>query len=217
MKLLLVTLATTVAGWGTAFAQAPSSTTTIDFDDQAVGPATICQPGLAGGGAPVDWQVVEDSAKPAGPRVLAEVSGDTTNNRFPICIFPAVQAENVEVTIAFKPLSGRVDQAAGIAIRVRDQDNYYVTRANALEGNIGFYIVEGGVRRQLAGAGAPVPLGEWQTLTLRMHGLSAQILLNGVSVLTHADGTFTEPGGVGLWTKADSLTYFDDLTITPSD
>jgi hypothetical protein len=173
-------------------------------------------PGLTGGGGPVDWQILEDPEHAAGPRVLAEVSGDSTGNRFPICVFPGVEAQNVEVTVAFKPVSGRVDQAAGIAVRVRDEDNYYITRANALEGNVRFYIVEGGVRRQLAGVDVGVPSQQWQSLGLRIEGANVEVSLNGQKLFDFGEASvFNDAGGVAVWTKADSLTYFDDVMVLP--
>ena len=119
-------------------------------------------------------------------------------------------------------MSGPVDQAAGLVWRYRDEDNYYIARANALEGNVG-YKVENGERTDLPLAGqgrtygmdAEVPLNEWSTLGLRMTGDRFTVSLNGNDLFEVEDQTFTEPGRVGLWTKADSVTAFDDLTITP--
>jgi hypothetical protein len=96
-------------------------------------------------------------------------------------------------------------------VRVRDPDNYYITRANALEGNVRLYKVLDGKRRQLAGVDAKVPAGEWQELGLRAEGDRLTVSLDGEELFGATDRTFAEAGRVGLWTKADSLTHFDDL------
>ncbi|MGV8838962.1 MAG: hypothetical protein ACWA6X_01520 [Bauldia sp.] len=188
---------------------------TADFEAVPLGPATpACDPALTGGGGPVDWQIVEDPMAPAGPHVLAEVSRDTTSSRFPICILRDFSAANVEVSVAFKPVAGAIDQAAGVMVRIVDANNYYIARANALEGNVRFYKVENGVRDQLATANVPVVVGQWSTLGLRIVGDRAEVLLDGVVLFGATDQTFPAAGGVGVWTKADSLTYFDLLTAT---
>jgi hypothetical protein len=210
ISIALAGIVWSVAAW----AQAPDSGQVFDFEDQQPGPATVCEAGLTGGGGAVDWEIVEDADSPGGPRVLAEMSGDSTNNRFPLCVFPGVGARDVDVTVAFKPVAGRIDQAAGIAVRLRDEDNYYIARANALEGNVRFYIVEGGVRRQLAGVDVAVPGQQWQTLGLRVSGTTAEVSLNGQGLFNFTEVTALEDAtGVAVWTKADSLTHFDNVTI----
>lgn len=185
-----------------------------DFEASPVGPATDCVGGLTGGGVPVDWQIVEDATAPAGPHVLAELSGDRTNNRFPVCLFPDFVAADVDVSVAFRPVAGTVDQAAGLVVRAIDANNYYIVRANALEGNVRFYKVEGGVRTQLAGVNTSIASGEWRTLGLRMRGDRAELLLDGAVLFEATDATFSAAGQVGLWTKADSLTHFDRFTAS---
>src|SRR5712691_5959378 len=103
---------------------------------------------LTGKGGAVRWRVLEDASAPAGGKVIAQTSADTTDYRFPICVYDGLTAKDVEVSVRFKPVSGRVDQAGGIIARVQDPDNYYVVRANALEDNVNLYKVVAGVRRQ---------------------------------------------------------------------
>ena len=103
-----------------------------------------------GQGAPAAWSVVDDTSVPAG-RVLAQTSTDQTDYRFPLAIYDAVSVRDVEVTVAFKAVAGRIDRAGGIAMRLTDADNYYVLRANALEDNVNFYHVVQGSRRQIRG------------------------------------------------------------------
>jgi hypothetical protein len=195
----------------------PPTNFTTDFEADAVGAAVSCSSGLTGGGPPVDWQIVDDPTAPSGPKVLTEVSGDRTGNRFPVCIFDAVNEADVEVSVGFTTVSGQVDQAAGLMLRVRDADNYYIARANALEDNIRFYRVVNGRREQLAGINIDVPPAQWQTLGLRMRGSMAEVLFNGTVIFSASDTTFSEPGAVGIWTKSDSVTHFDQFTATPLD
>ena len=141
------------------------------------------------------------------------MSADKTSYRFPLCIYDRVVAMDVEVSVTFKPVSGTVDQAAGLVSRYRDRNNYYIVRANALEDNVRLYKVEGGKRRQFAGVNVHVPANQWQTLTLEVRGAHFRVFLNHTLLFAADDATFKEAGKVGLWTKADSVTYFDNLTV----
>lgn len=113
------------------------------------------------------------------------------------------------MAVAFRPVAGTVDQAAGLIVRAVDPDNYYIARANALEANVRLYKVENGLRTQLAGTSIPIATGEWRTLGMRIVGDRVEVLLDGVVLFETTDQTFAAPGAVGVWTKADSLTHFD--------
>ncbi len=125
------------------------------------------------------------------------------------------------VTVKFKPISGRGDQGAGIVWRYRDKDNYYIVRANALEGNVVLYKVENGKRTDLPlvgkgrtyGMKEKVPSGVWGTLRVVAKGNHFEVYHNGKKLYEVEDETFKQAGKVGLWTKADSVIYFDDLQI----
>ena len=103
-----------------------------------------------GKGAPAEWKVRDDPTANGG-RVLEQTSSDRTDYRFPLAIYQGVSAANLEVTVRFKAGAGQVDRAGGIAVRLSDPDNYYVVRANALEGNVNLYRVVKGVRSQIQG------------------------------------------------------------------
>jgi hypothetical protein len=148
--------------------------------------------------------------------VLAETSKDTTDYRFPLAIFDQPVAADLDVAVRFKAVSGEVDRAAGLVVRLSDANNYYVVRANAAEDNVRLYKVVGGQRRQFAGANVKVPSGVWQELRLVARGSRFEVFLNGKSLYSATDTTFTAAGKVALWTKADSVTYFDDLRIQTS-
>jgi len=130
-------------------------------------------------------------------------------------VYEPLPAQDVEASVRFKAISGKGDRAGGLAVRVRDADNYYVVRANALEDNVRLYRVVKGDRQQMASASAKVSSGAWHTLTLRAEGDRFSVSFDGKPLLTHSDRTFTGLGKVALWTKADSVTRFDRLDIRP--
>ena len=206
----------TVAGAGdgvTAAAQAPQPTPHT-FEDAPTGaPPPGFSFALTGRGGPVRWVVQEDPSAPAGGKVLAETSQDSTSDRFPLAILDGFEARDVAVSVRFKPISGTVDQAAGLRVRLRDPRNYYIARANALENNVRLYRVVDGRRTQFAGVDVPVPRDRWQTLGLRAEGERFEVSLDARPLFSATDRTFIEEGRVGLWTKADSLTHFDGFEV----
>jgi len=174
------------------------------------------------GGEP-QWQITRDASAPSPPFVVAQISQDKTAGRFPLCIWNRASIRNGEVSVAFKTVSGSVDQAAGIVWRYQDPDNYYIARANALENNVVLYKVENGVRLSIAPKGLPsrsygvkhdIPRGQWNTLKIEFSGELFTVFLNREKLFETEDQTFSKPGKTGLWTKADSVTYFSEFTVT---
>jgi hypothetical protein len=164
--------------------------------------------------------VLEDATAPSRPNVLAQTDDDATSYRFPVCVLDGVTGKDVELSVRFKPVKGSGDQAAGLVWRYRDKDNYYIARANALEDNVVLYKVENGKRSDLkpTGAGvfaygkkARVPSGQWGLLKVVARGSRFEVLLGSEKLFEVEDATFSAPGRVGVWTKADSATWFDDL------
>jgi hypothetical protein len=186
----------------------------LDFDKDEVGklPAGFTS-ALTGGGGDVKWTVVEDKTAPSGGKALAQTSTDDTDYRFPLCVYEKLTAKDVSVSVRFKPIAGKVDQGAGIVVRYQDKDNYYVTRANALEDNVRLYHVVKGKRVEFAGVNAKVETGKWHTLKLVAKGDRFQVHYDEKLLFEAHDETFKDAGKVGLWTKADSVIHFDDLTI----
>jgi hypothetical protein len=194
-------------------------TRTVDFARDVVGqpPTGFVFGHTAGVGAPGRWVVQQEGAE----RYLAQLDPDPTRARFPVAVLADLMAADVDVSVRFKPVSGRVDRAAGIVWRFRDRDNYYIVRANALENNVVLYKVQEGRRTDLPlrgegrtyGKKAAIPSNEWSTLRVVATGTLFEVYCNGSRLYEVEDSTFTQPGRVGLWTKADSVTYFDDLTI----
>jgi hypothetical protein len=169
-----------------------------------------------GSGAAGDWRVVADPSA-AGQKAIAQISRDRTDYRFPLAVYEAISARNVDVVVRFKPVDGTVDQAGGIAVRLASPDDYYVVRANALEDNVRFYRVVHGRRQQIQSADLKVTANQWHTLRLRAEGDSFTVSFDGKPLFTAQDTTFASPGKVALWTKADSVTHFDTIAITPLD
>ena len=149
--------------------------------------------------------------------MLVQTSTDTTDYRFPLCIYDTLTAKDVTLSVRFKAVSGKVDQAAGLVARFRDKDNYYIVRANALEDNVRLYKVVGGSRKQFAGTKTKVSSSEWHALKLAVKGKHFQVFFDDKLLFEADDDTFKDAGKVGLWTKADSVTYFDDLKIERYD
>jgi len=196
---------------------------TFSFDDQKPGePPKGMTCALTGKGRPGAWKVLADQTAPSAANVLAQTDADSTGYRFPVCVVDGPSAVDVDLSVRFKPVSGSGDQAAGLVWRYRDADNYYIVRANALENNVVLYKVEGGRRTDLPlkgegrtyGKKAKVPSGAWSTLTVNAKGSLFAVALNGTKLYDVEDSTFAGPGRVGVWTKADSVTHFDDLKLT---
>jgi hypothetical protein len=167
-----------------------------------------------GQGAAGQWTVVPD-ATAANGRAIAQVSKDRTDYRFPLAVYKPYSGKDLEFSVRFKPVAGTVDQAGGIAVRLSTPDDYYVARANALEGNVRFYRVVKGKREQLASANAKVATNQWHTLALKAEGDRFTVSFDGKTLLSAQDRTFSDAGKIALWTKADSVTYFDTISITP--
>ena len=174
----------------------------VGFNSDAVGspPAGwLC--GSTGGGAP-RWTV---EAEAGGQKVLKQ-SG---SGPFPWCVRQGTSLTDGFVEVKFKPVSGREDQAGGVVWRFKNGDNYYICRANALEGNVSLYYTEGGRRRTIKYVDAPVAGNAWHTLRAEFKGTHIRVILDGKAYIELDDNHIAGPGSVGVWTKADSVTIFD--------
>jgi hypothetical protein len=202
----------------------PMFAETISFDSGKPGslPSGWTSAMTHTGGAP-KWELLKDSTAPTQPNVLAQTSSDRTSGRFPLAVYEKANIRDGELTVKFKAISGKGDQAAGLIWRYRDPDNYYITRANALENNVVLYKVEKGERKSLAPKGLPskaygvkhtVPGNQWNELKVTFKGSLMTVFFNGTQLFEVEDDTFQEAGKVGLWTKADSVSYFDDFRLS---
>jgi hypothetical protein len=183
-----------------------------------VGDAEAAPPGFSfgrtGGGAVGRWVLKKDASAPSGGQVLAQVDTDNTDFRFPVAVADEPSLTDLQLKVRCKPVSGKVDQACGLVFRYQDENNYYVTRANALEDNVRLYRVVNGKRIQFASWKGKVKTGVWHELAAQVKGDHFQVWFNGKQVMDARDGTFKGAGKVGVWTKADSVTHFDDLTVS---
>jgi hypothetical protein len=173
-------------------------------------------------GGPPRWEIVRDESAPDPPFVLAQTSTDETAGRFPLAIWDRAIIRDGEISVAFKAVAGNVDRAAGIVWRYQDANNYYIVRANALENNVVLYKVENGVRLSIAPKGLPsraygvkheVPSGRWNVLKVVFKDNVFRVFFNGEQLFQAEDQTFRSAGKTGLWTKADSQTWFNKFTV----
>lgn len=186
------------------------------FDDGAVGTAPAgFSVARTGGGRQGRWAVRAEPSAPSPPNVLAQLDDDKTSFRFPVAVASEPRLADVRVSVRCKMLAGRVDQACGLVARYRDENNYFVTRANALENNIRLYTVRDGKRDELASWSGAVTPQAWHDYRLELRGDHLEVFWDGQKVLEHHDSTFPDAGQVGVWTKADSVTHFDDLRAEP--
>ena len=201
----------------------PCQGETLNFDSAKPGlPPPGWTVAMTHQGGPPRWEIVADESAPTKPNVLAQVSNDRTAGRFPLAVYDRTRLANGTIRVRFKTISGAVDQAAGLVWRYRDPDNYYIARANALENNVVLYKVANGQRLALAPKGTPsktygakhqVPKGVWNTLAVDFKGNSFKVSFNGEMLFEVIDSTFIQSGKVGLWTKADSVTHFDNFQV----
>jgi hypothetical protein len=164
--------------------------------------------GVTGKGAP-RWSVEADASAPSKPNVLKQ-SGSGT---FPWCVQKGAAIADGFVEVKLRPLSGREDQAGGVVWRWTSAERYYVARANALEDNVSLYYTEGGSRKTIKYVDAPVKRDAWHTLRVEFSGTRIKVILDGVTRIELDDGHIDGPGAVGVWTKADSVTAFDDFAF----
>jgi len=206
-----------VSGWLFAFGLLASSGKVINFDTYPVGQAP---PGwsiaMTNRGGPPRWEVRRDQSAATQPYVMAQVSTDPTNNCSPLAILDGVVLRDGEVSVRLKPVAGSGDRGGGVVWRYRDENNYYVARADALEKDVAVYKVENGRRTQLiAGVKHEILSNGWYILKITARGNRFQVYVDHRRILQGFDNTFSGPGRVGLWTGADSVTYFDDFRVYP--
>jgi len=204
----------------------PASSDVFTFDEATPGslPANF-NPGLTGGGDAVDWRVREVDDAPSGAQVVAQLSADRTNTRYPLLVLDGFESHDVDLEVKFKTVSGEVDASGGLVFRYLDDGNYYVVRANSLEDNVVAYKAENGKRSNIGvrgkgsayGVEAKVPHGQWNSLRVIARGILFEIFFNGRKLFEVENDTFQGTGKVGLWTKADAVTHFDDLRVASLD
>jgi hypothetical protein len=211
LLLLVISLGTAIAQDGES-SSAPGAVV-FNFEKDIIGQPPKGFTSYATGSGPAGkWVIQEMADAPSGKRVVVQVDADDTDNRFPVLIADKEDYVDVDVSLKGKAISGKGDQGIGLVFRFRDPQSYYVVRGNALENNVRLYKMMNGRRKQLAGADVKVTSGQWHTLRAVARGNHIVCSFDGQKVIDVQDATYTT-GKVGLWTKADSVTAFDDLTL----
>jgi len=173
---------------------------------------------FTGKGDATDWKILDENDN----SILAQLSEDNPNYHFNEIVFDGIEIRNVELKVRMKGVDGEMDQGGGFVWRFIDADNYYVVRANPLEDNVVLYKVENGKRTDLPVLGKGRTYGveveqlgsDWNDLKLTVIDNLFTVYLNNKQIFQVKDETFTNAGKVGLWTKADAVTYFDDFQVT---
>jgi hypothetical protein len=204
------------AGAEPSRAKAPPQDRVYRFDrDQENGPPRGFDLARTGTGPAGRWVVLHDDDAPSPPRVLAQLDADMTADRVPIAVVQDATPKDFRARLSSKLISGKNDQHSGLVFRYRDENNYLLARADALEGNIRLYCVKNGVRRQIESMSGAVTGGVWHDLQVSVKNDLIEVRWDGEKMLRALDHTFgVPPGKIGVATKADSVTYFDDLSVS---
>jgi hypothetical protein len=173
-------------------------------------------------GAPPHWEILKDPSAPSPPNVLAQISSDSNEVRGPLAILNKVNVKDGDLSVKIKPVSGNKDRAGGLVWRYQDPDNYYLLQAESLRNHIVLYKVKDSKRTPLVAKGMPprtygvehpVPANQWSVLKVQFRGPLFSVYFNHRRLFQVVDSTFADTGKVGLSTRADSVTYFDDFRI----
>ncbi len=188
----------------------------VDFENDEVGKLPrFFTPAVSNDLKEGKWAIEEVEGAPSGKKVLAQRDANDEEHRYALCVYDSEKISDVDVEVRFNPIAGEVDQTGGVVARYIDRNNYYVAAANALEDNVRFYSVVQGKRTQIGGQPVVVDPKKWHKLRLVVSGRHFQVYFNDVMLFEVDDDAHRDPGQVGLWTKADSVTLFDDLVINP--
>ncbi len=201
MKKMSVTIIAMTIATGTAVAE------TVNFDRMKTGAPPPGWTATQTGSGAAKWTVDKDNSAPSRPNVLKQ-SGQAT---FPVCFKNDTSIKDGFVEVKFKPIAGKEDQAGGVIWRLQDANNYYIARANALENNVTIYHTIKGKRTEKKRANMKVASGQWHTLHVDFNGNHFTVTFDGKKAIEWDDDTFKDAGKVGVWTKADSVTEFDDF------
>jgi hypothetical protein len=205
------------AAWLFAFGLFASNARVVTFDAGQLGraPAGWTVP-TTNSEVPPRWEVRKDASAATQPYVFAQVSSDPANKRSPLAILNDMFLRDGEVSVRVKPVSGREDQAGGVIWRYRDQNNYYLARADALDKSVAVFKVQNGRQTPIVtGVKHDISANTWCILKIWTRGNRFEVYLDHRRILRGQDNTFSTSGRVGLWTGADSVTYFDDFRVYP--
>lgn len=214
---LLVIVAFT--GWGILTSVSPGAASDEQsrlwtFDTDALGtlPSGFVIGTLFDGRPAGEWKVVQASRAPSPPHVLGQLMGRGAEHAYKVVLINGTNSSNLDLEVSLLPVKGQADMGGGLIWRAADDRNYYLTRANPLEQNIRIYRVVNGVRQMLKNFDQIIDVRRWHTLRVIARGCRARVFIDEQQVFDVCDQTFRE-GRVGLWTKSDAVTYFDDVKL----
>ena len=187
-----------------------AQTSKVDFENDQIGKPPAGWTATQTGGGRATWTVEKDDTAPSKTNVLKQ-SGVAT---YPVCLKDDTHLRDGVVEVKFKPISGKEDQAGGVVWRAKDSNNYYVARANALEDNVTIYHTINGKRTEKKRTNMKVASNAWHTLQVDFQGSHFIVTFDGKKAIEWDDETFRDAGKVGVWTKADSVTEFDDFSYS---
>jgi len=186
----------------------------IDFEGEETGkPPRFFSPAVTGDKAEGKWVVEDVEGAPSGKKVVTHREGKPDEERYALCLYDTDKLADIDVEVQLKSLGGETDRSGGVVVRCLDRNNYYLARADALDDNVRFYSVVQGKRTLITGQPVIVDKNKWHKLRFVVSGRHFQVYFNDVMLFETDDDTFRDPGNIGLWTSADSVTQFDDIVI----
>lgn len=196
----------------------PDATTptarTWTFDDALPGkvPVGLRITETGGQGTPATWAVVADPSAPTNPFVFGVTQSRNTKKTYNLALVDGTRYGDVDLQVMLRAVSGQLNQGGGVIWRVKDENNYYIARWDPVEDNAYLYVMQGGARTALAKIDLELDHEAWHALRVVAEGPRIELYIDDKPVLTAEDTSLTEAGMIGLWTKSDAATLFDDLS-----
>jgi hypothetical protein len=216
VKSLISVIIAAPLGFGTMPTQAETASPALawNFDRERpdILPSEFSIGTLFDGRPAGDWQILATYRAKSPPHVFAQVMGKGAEHAYKVVLLKEVIASDLNLEVSFLPIQGQADTGGGLIWRATDDRNYYLTRANPLEQNIRVYWVEKGVRHLLQNFDQTIDVRQWHTLRVTHRGCRVNIFYDDKQFFDLCDKTFHD-GMIGLWTKSDAITYFDDLRL----
>ncbi len=191
---------------------AEERTWTFDADSPGKTPEEFVLGTLFDGRPAGEWKVLQTDRAASPPHVLGQLLGKGAEHAYKVVLIDGTSSSDLDLLVSFLPIDGKADMGGGLIWRATDDRNYYLTRANPLEQNIRIYRVVKGVRQLLQNFDQTITLKDWHALRVIHTGCRIQVFYDKRKVFDLCDRTFTT-GRIGLWTKSDAVTYFDDLRL----
>ena len=208
--LVLITSAVLVVS---ASAEDSIRTWNFDADLPDILPKDFAVGTLVDGRPAGEWKVLQTDRAKSQPRVLGQLMGKGAEHAYKVVLIDGTTASDLDLGVSFLPVAGKADMGGGLIWRATDDRNYYLTRANPLEQNIRIYRVVKGIRHMLKNFDQIIDVKRWHALRVTTSGCQVKVFYDETPVIDLCDQTFTT-GRIGLWTKSDAITYFDDLRLT---